>query len=453
MGSTGRRDRAPVSTQLLQEPYRFDFFQAVRIAERMARERQVSAPVADQGQRTRLPSPATGEGQGGRAVQPVGYEGSPHEEAVRFRALPSLSFPASAVHEVRNPPTSETSPTSGVSVAPNEPLPLEMVVSFMGLTGPQGVLPHHYTSLVINRVRKRDFALRDFLDLFNHRAISLFHRAWEKYRFALGYERALLAGDKQRLNEVSQSREGGQQRLPSPPTGGQQPRGSSPAAGEGQPRISPRPRAGEGQGVRGRDAQEDLFTQCLFSLVGLGTGGLRRRNQFDDDVFLYYAGLFAHYPRSALSLEEMVADFFQLPVAIRQFQGQWLRLGDDDLSCLPSVRRPAGLNTALGTNVVIGERVWNIESKFRLRLGPLTYRQFRSFMPSAELLRALSHLVRCYVGPQFDFDVQLVLKAPEVPWCRLGGDGTDPACLGWNTWVRSGEFEHDVDDAVFPEKL
>jgi len=389
-----------VSTRLLREPYRFDFFQAVRLAERMARERQ-------------LPSPVAGEGQGVRGGRPVGYEGSPREEAVRFRALPSLSFPPSAVHEVRKPQTSEVSPTSEVSVAPDEPLPLEMVVTFMGLTGPQGVLPHHYTSLVINRVRKRDFALRDFLDLFNHRAISLFHRAWEKYRFALGYERALLAGDQQRL---------------------------------------PSPVAGEGPGVRGGDAPEDLFTQCLFALVGLGTGGLRRRNQFDDDVFLYYAGLFAHYPRSALSLEQMVADFFQLPVAIRQFQGQWLRLGDDDLSCLPSARRPAGLNTALGTNVVIGERVWNIESKFRLRLGPLSYRQFCAFMPSAELLRSLSHLVRCYAGPQFDFDVQLVLKAGEVPWCRLGGDGTDPSRLGWNTWVRCAEFRYDVDDAVFPEK-
>jgi len=390
MGSTGRRDRAPVSTQLLQEPYRFDFFQAVRLAERMAKE------------------------AGSAARRPVGYEGSPQEEAVRFRALPSLSFPPSAVHEVRKPQTSEVSQTSEAVGPPGEPLPLEMVVTFMGLTGPQGVLPHHYTSLVISRVRKRDFALRDFLDLFNHRAISLFHRAWEKYRFALGYERALLADD--------------QQLLPSPATG-------------------------EGPGVRGGEAREDLFTQCLFALVGLGTGGLRRRNQFDDDVFLYYAGLFAHYPRSALSLELIVADFFQLPVSIRQFQGQWLRLGDDDLSLLPSARRPGGLNNALGTNVVIGERVWNIESKFRLRLGPLTYRQFRSFMPSAELLRSLSHLVRCYVGPQFDFDVQLVLKASEVPWCRLGGDGTDPSRLGWNTWVRCAEFTYDVDDAVFPEKV
>lgn len=186
--------------------------------------------------------------------------------------------------------------------------------------------------------------------------------------------------------------------------------------------------------------------------MGLGTGGLRRRNQFDDDVFLYYAGLFAHYPRTAQSLELMLADFFGLSTAVRQFQGQWLRLGPDDLSALPCARMPAGLNTQLGMNVVIGERVWNIESKFRVRLGPLNYREFCRFLPSAAALRSLSHLTRNYVGPQFDFDVQLILKAKEVPWCRLGGDGTDPSRLGWNTWVRSAEFSYDVDDAIFPEQ-
>ena len=79
MGSTSRRDRAPVSTRLLQEPYRFDFFQAVRLLERMARE------------------------AGSAARQPVGCEAAPRQEAVRFRALPSLSFPPSAVYELRLP--------------------------------------------------------------------------------------------------------------------------------------------------------------------------------------------------------------------------------------------------------------------------------------------------------------------------------------------------------------
>ncbi len=71
-----------------------------------------------------------------------------------------------------------------------------MAVACLGLFGPSGSLPDHYTSLVIQRLRQHDFALRDFLDLFNHRTISLFYRAWEKYRFTIAYERPhRAAGD------------------------------------------------------------------------------------------------------------------------------------------------------------------------------------------------------------------------------------------------------------------
>ena len=65
-----------------------------------------------------------------------------------------------------------------------------MTVNFIGLIGPLGVLPHalHRTDRgapVCARCR----TLRDFLDIFNHRMISLFYRAWEKYRFPVAYER------------------------------------------------------------------------------------------------------------------------------------------------------------------------------------------------------------------------------------------------------------------------
>src|SRR4029077_1035792 len=75
---------------------------------------------------------------------------------------------------------------------PEFPVPL-MTVAFMGLTGPSGMLPRHYTELLI-RLEKEEkgperCALRDWFDLFNHRIISLFYRAWEKYRFYIPYER------------------------------------------------------------------------------------------------------------------------------------------------------------------------------------------------------------------------------------------------------------------------
>ena len=122
---------------LTREPHRFAFFQAVRLLQQ------------------HMPGAAR-----------VGGYGSPAREAIRFRANPSIAFPASEIQALE------------CSLPP----PLEMVVNFMGLTGPLGVLPLHFTELLQERIRARDTALRDFLDIFNHRLISLFYLAWEKYK-------------------------------------------------------------------------------------------------------------------------------------------------------------------------------------------------------------------------------------------------------------------------------
>ncbi len=63
-----------------------------------------------------------------------------------------------------------------------------------------GVLPHHYTELVIRRLQLRDTSLRDFLDVFHHRALSFFYRAWKKYRPPLGSTALTLS---LKLNNVS----------------------------------------------------------------------------------------------------------------------------------------------------------------------------------------------------------------------------------------------------------
>jgi type VI secretion system protein ImpH len=384
MASQSGRTSPAVSEQLRAEPYRFDFFQAVRLFESLARETSPNDRRA--------------------ATLPVGGDGPPGREALRFRAVPALTFPAGEISEVRSPallappPPATATPSSRESA--REPLPArpdgrskptEMTVAFMGLTGPSGVLPMHYTSLVIERshTKHKDYSLRDFLDLFNHRAVSLFYRAWDKYRFPVGYERAKQSNS------------------------------------------------------------EDLFTFCLYCLVGLGTAGLRGRMRVDDEAILYYGGHYAHRPRSANSLERLLADYFDLPVTLEQFSGQWLYLSESEQSCFPSARHPGGLNMTLGESVIVGERVWDTQSKFRVRLGPVGYAWFARLMPSGDALGQLGDLVRLYVGPEFDFDVQPVLLAREVPWCELTDDPARGPRLGWNTWVRNGDFAEDVRDAVF----
>ena len=54
-------------------------------------------------------------------------------------------------------------------------------------------MPRHYTEMLLRIQRdakhEEKFALRDWFDLFTHRMLSLFYRAWEKYRFYISYER------------------------------------------------------------------------------------------------------------------------------------------------------------------------------------------------------------------------------------------------------------------------
>lgn len=133
-----------VETQLREEPYQFEFFQAVRLLERI------------------FPNKI-----------PVGRFSSPDSEVIRFLANSMLSFPASEIQSLECPPDG----------------PARMKVNFMGLTGPEGVLPLYYTALLAERARLGDSSPADFFDIFNHRIISLFFLAWEKYRFSIAYER------------------------------------------------------------------------------------------------------------------------------------------------------------------------------------------------------------------------------------------------------------------------
>ena len=181
---------------------------------------------------------------------PVGSFVTPDSEAARFRAHPSLSFPPSEIY----------------SLEWKKDAPPEVEVNFLGTNAPVGVLPHVYTELLLERMRARDHALRDFLDLFNHRMISFFYRAWEKYRFQFAYERSEL----------------------------------------------------------------DNAAQCLLPLLGLGTKGLQDRQDVPDTALMFYSGLLAHRPHSAAALKQVLEAYFEIPVEVEQFAGRWYRLQPSD---------------------------------------------------------------------------------------------------------------------------
>jgi type VI secretion system protein ImpH len=265
-----------------------------------------------------------------------------------------------------------------------------MKVNFLGLYGATGIMPHFDTQRLIN-TGPRENVEKAFLDLFNHRAISLFYRIWEKHRFYIGYER---------VRSVQ----------------------------------------------RDEGAPLDSFTEQLQSVLGLGTRAVQNRLAIRDESLLYYAGHFSRGARCAVSLERILNDYFSFACEVLQFVGQWLELDPSNRSEMPTAERPLGINCTLGQAFILGERVWSRDGKFRLRLGPLSQQEFDRILTQGDEVRALSQVTRMYVGLQYDFDVQLVLDRTDVPKMKM--DQPDSLRLGKNTWLITREPQDHVDDCI-----
>jgi type VI secretion system protein ImpH len=350
MASARRRAPAPLIETLRAAPERFEFGQAVRLLERAA---MVAAP------------PDCRE-----APAPLGLDDDPRREIVFLRAALEVAFAPSDLTEFDD---------GGKRPA--------LSVNVMGLNGPSGVLPQYYSRLVLEALRRKSTALRDFLDMFNHRALSLFARAMDKYRLARAYERSGGSG-------------------------------------------------------------ADMISTALYALIGLGEPALRRRLAVADETLLFYAGHFAHRPRTAGALGQILSDYFDCrPVRILQFRSCRVVLAKCDQTRLGARRKD--YFAALGKSAVIGPRVYDVQGSFRILLGPLDYRQFLDFMPDGPQMRELADLTRFYVGPALSFDVQLVLRADQVPAAALSSDIEGGSLLGWNTWLPTEDDRADAADAVF----
>jgi type VI secretion system protein ImpH len=333
----GERAQPELVAAFLARPHSFEFFQAMRLLRSLHPDRRA-----------------------------VGGFGDPKHEVVRLSANADISFPASEIHAFEEADDG----------------PHEMTVNFMGLTGPQGVLPLYYSTLVQQRVAARDRALKSFLDLFHHRMISLFYRAWEKSHVAAGYEKD----------------------------------------------------------------RRDKLTRLLLDLVGVGGDSAQDRLAIPGESLLFYAGLLGPAQRSAAALRQLVEDYFGVPAEVEQFVGGWHPISDSEQTGLGE--DAPGAAAQLGVGSVVGDELWDPQSRVRIRLGPLSREQFDRFLPTGSAFRDLQALTRFFGDDQLDFEVQLVLAREHVPPLELGAEAESAAFLGWGTWVRSADLERDADETI-----
>lgn len=327
-----------IRAMLEREPYSFQFFQAVRLLERLYPERN-----------------------------PVGLFVTPSSEVAQFSSVPSLSFPASEIQEL--------------GMDGDQP---KMFVNFMGLSAATGVLPHPYTEYLLEKIRAKDRGPGEFFDIFNRRIIALFYRGWQKYRFYIAYER----------------------------TG----------------------------------ASDDVISARLLDLIGLGTSGLTHRMDIADEAGLYYAGLLSQRRPTAQGLEQLLEDYFEVPVEVEQFTGTWNRLPAANQTFL---RDSGAFCERLGMGTIVGDEVWDQHGTVTVRLGPMPFARYQQFLPGAAANRELRAWLRLYANREFDFIVRLVLEREEAPGMKLGEEGIRASRLGLVSWLKNRPLERDPDEATY----
>lgn len=219
---TATRSLEVTLEKLNTAPYKFDFYQAMRLLE---------CTFAD--------------------APRFGHTVRLSDDPVRLAQEPSLGFAPASL--------SDFGPAADSRYH-------KLSVRFFGLCGPNGALPLHLTEYVRDRMRHHDdYTFAAFLDVFHHRMLSLFYRAWADAQPTAHFDRS----------------------------------------------------------------ESDRFSVYVGSLLGIGMPSLRDRDELPDLAKLFYSGRFACQARNPEGLQAMLSDFFKLPCQIQEFVGQWTELPEN----------------------------------------------------------------------------------------------------------------------------
>lgn len=202
----------------------------------------------------------------------------------------------------------------------------------------------------------------------------------------------------------------------------------------------------DAQSCASLDRKEEIFTKYI---AWLSANGLNSDNQIDsipDHARWHNTGHLLRNIRNAEGLKNILTKFFNVPVKIEEFVSHWLRLPDEEQTCLGKIK-----STRLGYDAVLGQKVLDKQHHFRIHLGPMTQLEYDQFLPLQYKYQQLLDWMRTYIGVELTWDLHLILKnTEEIIGMKLG----QKKHLGWNSWLGVRTIQQgDYDDAIFnPEQ-
>lgn len=389
------QDIEAILRPVLKTPEDFNFFEAVRRIQRYSR-------LARKAEKSET-SVAANQNRNLTGV-PLGENSAKSLTNVRFRAHVSNSFPAGSI---QNAHTVFRKDRQGNAVRQ-----IELVVNFLGLFGPNGILPRHYTDQLIQLERSTGMpepqAMRDFLDIFNSRLITQFYLSWEKYQLPIHQEIEIMRGNDQVLQIVR--------------------------------------------------SMGGLGTVGLTRRIGImGNGVKARQVKQVSDLFLSLRLARSRPQMSVGAVQNLLSRVTGDRAKIRCFEGTWVSLEQAALSRLANYGTEQG--SMLGVNTTLGGRVWSMQSEYLAEIGPVSWSRLNEYLPEATkkqqvsdrktLLGMVGGILRLRTDPTLRPRMRILTDISTIPPLRLNRSesGSDqPSKLGWNTWLGDPSRNVKFDD-------
>ncbi len=310
----------------------------------------------------------------------IGADMKHDDEPLHFIASDRMALPIGDIAEIE---TGNRDPRQVAAL--RAPRPPRIAANILGLLGPTAALPPFYSEIQLQRRRLRDRAIAAFVNIFDHRALSFFWRAFAKYNWTVNVERG----------------------------GG---------------------RAGAGA---------DPISSALMAFGGLATPAMRDRMGIEDAALVRLAAHFADTRRSAAGLELVLRRLTGLDVTVVEAEPVWMALPLAEQTRLGSGAnarfvRLGGIEAATGLGLddaaMIGAAVLDIQHHFLVSIGPLDWPALVDFCGRSGARLAIGEICRLYAGLEYQPLLRLTIPGDAVQPARLG-DPAVPAWLGRTCWL------------------
>ena len=268
-----------------------------------------------------------------------------------------------------------------------------LVSSHFGIASYNGPLPDPFLDWIFRELNdgyrtQEQTALLDFIDIFNHRFLAIQHQNRAEQRVSLQ---------------------------------------------SGQPNESTVAKCVESLAGFHDDRS---YQQVAFEQAFAGDGPTTEKDTLTEKRLIQsFAGLLYNPRKSSGFIHSLLAAVFACPVAIDQFSGQWLNLDSQDTSKL------SNKNSQLGTNTILGSKVWDQQSQIKVNLGPLKYDQLCHLLAGGSQHDALISVLRFASDGNWDALVVLSVELDDVPLSKLTKKSEQyhelGLRLGRNSWIKS----------------